>query len=567
MGRRWGWMAATCLMACASTAVAADQSTYGPGDPTAALPPASSTSSPLQIPIPAPEAPDQSETTLFTLTSVRFEGAIAVNPSALETTWRPLVGRPVSFVDLRRIGREAELIYAAAGYPFVAILLTPQEVLGGAVTFRVVEGHISDLSVLGLDPVARRQVTDAFQPLVGRTPLPMSAVEVAYETARQIPGLSLAGALRRGSEAGGMDLVIQARRKTWRAYANLNNSYSDAVGPWGALAGIDYNGTSRFGDRTSLQVYSTTDLGEQAVLKLNHSRVLNRYGTSVEIQAVRAWASPQAAVAPLDLATDVISASVLATQPLMVRGLFSLRGHAGLEGTNQETRVFSSIRLTNDHLRIATLGLDAQWRGERLQWLAGLEVRKGLDIAGASAPGDIDLSRFGADPQALVFRADLQGDLGLPLRFALNVRAIGQFADTSLTAPEEFSLGNLTIGRGYDPGSSFGDSALAAAIELRAPAFAVASGLTAQPFGFYDTARVWNHEFGAPDNRTVSSFGGGVRLEATGRFQLTLTYAAPQTAPLGFGEPTPGSRLLVNLTVGIPEVFRGLGRASDRGAN
>ena len=566
MIRRWSWIAATCLSLVAGAACAADQAPYGSGDPTAALPPPPTTSTPLQTPVTPPAASSQTEATLFVLAGVRFDGARAVSEAALREAWSPMLGRPVSLGDLRRIGRQAELIYAATGYPFVAVILTPQDVQGGQVTFRVVEGHISDLTVLGLDPIARRQVSGAFQPLVGVTPLAIADVESAYEMARSIPGLSLAGTLRRGSEPGGMDLVIQTRRRTWRAYANVNNFTAEPVGPWGVLLGVDYNGASQFGDRTSLQVYATADLGEQTLVKLDHVRTLNHVGTMLEVQAVRAWASPRAAVAPLDLATDVTALNVELTQPLYAHGPATLRGHIGLDSTNQETRVFSSIRLTRDDLRIAAVGLTGAWRGAGVQAVANLEYRQGLSFAGASRTGDPDLSRFDANPQAGVLRGDLTADLALPARFALNVRAQAQWSNASLAAPEEFTAGNLTIGRGYDPGAAFGDSALAAAVELRGPPLPVSTGLTAQPFVFHDAAEVWNHEPGAPDGRWIRSAGAGVRLEATGRFQLVVTYAAPLDPPLGFGEPRPSDRLLVNLTVGLPDAFRGFGHMLQRGA-
>src|SRR5690242_12166436 len=175
-----GLLVATAIL-WSGAAHAQNQPSYSSTDPTAVVPSTQPANPPLERqPPPSETVPTASDAPLFTLTKVRFLGAVAVPESRLEAAWRPYQGRPVSFDDLRRIGRAAELIYAQAGYPFVAILLVPQEVSNGTVEYRVVEGHISDLTVLGLDPIARRQATSAFQPLVGRTPLPLSDVEGAY---------------------------------------------------------------------------------------------------------------------------------------------------------------------------------------------------------------------------------------------------------------------------------------------------------------------------------------------------------------------------------------------------
>ncbi|HZZ36321.1 MAG TPA: POTRA domain-containing protein [Caulobacteraceae bacterium] len=500
------------------------------------------------------------------LKEASFVGASALTQAQLEAAWSSLRDKPVSLQDLRAIAARAEAIYAAAGYPFVAILVPPQEVVDGKVSFQVIEGRISDLTILGLDPVARRQVAAAFEPVVGRTPLPLSAVESAYERAQAVPGLAVAGAVRRGSQPGGMDLVIQAKRKTWRAYANVNNFYSEPVGPWGALVGVDYNGASRFGDRTSAQFYSTFDISEQQVLKLSHTRVLSADATSLNVEFLRAWARPRGTVSALDLATDVVFGRAEISQPLIRSQPLALTLTAGVELTDQETQAFSSTTLAHDHIRVAVGRLNGLWRTSWQTTSFSAEFRRGLNIWGASQSGDADLSRFGADPQATVLRGSIQTEARGPFGTAFGLTVLGQRSTSSLVTPEEFSVGNLTLGRGYDPGASFGDSALGASLEWRLKPFAVAKSLQAQPFVFYDRVRVWNEEAAAPNGRTLESAGGGVRLVIAEKARLDLTYAAPQDPPLGFGEKTPGARLLVNLTIGIPEAFQGLGHLFRHGA-
>ncbi|HEX3917230.1 MAG TPA: POTRA domain-containing protein, partial [Caulobacteraceae bacterium] len=152
-------------------------------------------SQPIAPPPAAAPARPEDQTPRFTLTAVTFEGVKAIPAERLAPAWAPFAGRPVSLADLGAIARAAEAIYARNGYPFVAVVLNPQAVAGGAVRYTVIEGHVSSLTVLGADPVARRQATAAFAPLVDMSPLPASAVEGAYEHARLIPGLAVAGAL------------------------------------------------------------------------------------------------------------------------------------------------------------------------------------------------------------------------------------------------------------------------------------------------------------------------------------------------------------------------------------
>ena len=112
----------------------------------------------------------------------------------------------MTLADLRAIGHRAEAIYAQAGYPFVAIVLRVQEVKDGIVNYDVVEGRISDLTVLGSNVAARRQATAALQPLVNRTPLSLGDVETAYQLAKQIPGIPRCSG------------TLQAWQRAWRVW-------------------------------------------------------------------------------------------------------------------------------------------------------------------------------------------------------------------------------------------------------------------------------------------------------------------------------------------------------------
>jgi hypothetical protein len=47
------------------------------------------------------------------------------------------------------------------------------------------------------------------------------------------------------------------------------------------------------------------------------------------------------------------------------------------------------------------------------------------------------------------------------------MRPLAQISDAPLLSYEQVSLGNYTVGRGFEPGIALGDSALGAAFELR----------------------------------------------------------------------------------------------------
>jgi hemolysin activation/secretion protein len=135
------------------------------------------------------------------------------------------------------------------------------------------------------------------------------------------------------------------------------------------------------------------------------------------------------------------------------------------------------------------------------------------------------------------------------IAFSLGMRA--QQASDPLMSFEEFSAGNYTIGRGYDPGTLLGDRGIGFQFELRVGSLAASKrdAVLFQPFAFLDFAKVWNEDRGnALDVRQdLSSVGGGFRARLGDKVQLEAALAVPlERAGLLTGKPDP--RLLVSLT-------------------
>ena len=117
-----------------------------------------------------------------------------------------------------------------------------------------------------------------------------------------------------------------------------------------------------------------------------------------------------------------------------------------------------------------------------------------------------------------------------------------------LLSIEEFSVGNLTIGRGYDPGVTSGDRALGLRIEPRLQ-LPLRGRVGAQLFGFHDRVRIWNlDDFATEDGRTLGSWGGGMRVSLPGRLLLEAMYARPMDRGLATDTRRAPDRFLLSLT-------------------
>jgi hemolysin activation/secretion protein len=125
---------------------------------------------------------------------------------------------------------------------------------------------------------------------------------------------------------------------------------------------------------------------------------------------------------------------------------------------------------------------------------------------------------------------------------------LGQYSSDPLLSYEQLGIGNLSIGRGYDPNSVPGDRGVAGSLELRyGPINFASAGIS--PFAFFDAARVSNL---GPSGYTltVKSVGGGLRASIVDRIGASLSFAhsLDGTYP---GAPRADDRLLFNLTTGF----------------
>jgi hemolysin activation/secretion protein len=518
-------------------------------------------SAPLTPPAAPPAASPEETEARFVLKGAVFEGGAAVSQARLKPAWTGFVGKPVSLSDLRTISRRAEAIYARAGFPFVAIRLRVQKVSGGVVHYQVIEGRVSDLTVLGADPIARQQATAMLAPIVNKAPLPIDDVETAYQLARAVPGLSVSGTLRQGGEPGGMDLVVAAQRaEPLTLYVNVNNLYADNVGPWGVLVGADYDGQLPYGDRLSLLVYDSAPDSRQTLVHGDYSVGIDPEGTRLEISGLWGRADPVTGGADsLTLATNIESERIEISQPILERRDMSAVVDVGLESNDQRTLLSPKVPLANDRLRDFTASLAGEQTGSFGRWDGSIELRRGLALLGATQPGDSNLSRPNGDPQATVIKASFEAETAVWRKLvSAAFRSDLQYAAEPLEAPDQYAFGNLAIGRGYQPGLALADSVIAASFEGRLGPFGmtkVVPGLQAQPFIFVDSGRLYDH--GAP-SYPLTSLGGGVRFQTAGKVELDLVYADPLDGPPLTRRPPP--MVLLNLTIGLNDIYSAIHR-------
>jgi len=505
----------------------------------------------------------------FTFRTAQFEGLQGLSPAELSSAYAPYVGKDEPIAVVCEIRDRAATILRDRGY-IAAVQVPEQQIENGIVRFRVLMAHLTQVRVRGNATGAERTIASYLNQLTKEPVFNRYEAERYLLLASDIPGYTVRLTLRPAGTAPG-DVIGDVTVQRQAAYADFNvqNGGSKQLGPWGGVARAQLYGLTGLGDRTSLAFFSTSDFHEQQTIQAGHDFRVGPEGLTFGGTFTYAWARPHV------VGSDILAKTLLGTleigYPFIRRQSATLRGSVGLDYINQDVKL-DHIDLTRDRLRVgfARLALDSSsssfsnpgyslaeppWRATAL-----VELRQGLNILGASrfcgsdgsncGPNHVPASQVEGRPTATVLRSTVYGELRpIPrLTFALGVLA--QYAWKPLLSFEEFSAGNYTVGRGYDPGALIGDRGWGTQAEVRFGSRVPASAErpAVEGYFFWDHARVHNLDrlLVLAGKEHLDSAGGGARVNWS-RFALDAAVAIPLTR-IGPDNRRPDPRFLVSLT-------------------
>ncbi len=525
-----------------------------------------------------PEAgpcPLEGSTLTVDIARVRFVSARGDPlPPALDAVLAPLAEVQAGTRPIREVceirDAAARALYAA-GY-VAAVQIPAQEVGDATLKLTVIAARIVETRITGYDGPLPASIAARVEAIRGIDPLNRIEVERLLLLANDVPGLTLTLTLQpAGRDPGDVIAIIAVQQRKALVLANYQNTGSRQLGPSLLSVRGEFYDLTGLADATFIGVSQSSQWDEVHVIQAGHSMGLGAGGTRIGIRASQAWSNPD--IDRLDLRSRSLIGGIDLSTPLLrqfvrtgsrVQDLNFYVG-AGAELINQRSIIRSGnadLPYSRDRLRVAyariggrVISRDA-FGMTRSDTDMLVELRKGMSILNATRRGvdgsGYQPSRLDGDPEAFVVRATFNQTLRPFARFdrlSFDLAAFGQWANRPLLNLEEFSVGNLTYGRGYDPGANAADRVAAIRIAPRIRLTGPASDIQVEATGFYDAVRIWNLDRGTSEtDRTLSSAGGGVRVTMADRFALELTYAKPLDRALTIDARRPSDRLLVSLT-------------------
>lgn len=485
----------------------------------------------LPIPKLAPQAaPSADPTPLFVLRRLSIVGANAVPHDRLEVAYQSYIGKKVSPADLVAIAAGISDIYRNAGFHLSRAIVPPQDIKGGSIQVRVIEGSITtvDLRGEGAEEFGVRHVLAA---VVAEQPSRLATLERSLLLVNGSPGVRIEDTTleETGDTSGQFRLTVFV--KTWHVYSSFgaDNLGASSVGPWQSYATAAFNSYLAPSDTLAVNLSTTPgDPRQLAFARLSYDTPISNDGVRVGASAIFSdvWPGDYRHAYGDNTITEAIQlrASVLPLQSQ--RSALTLT--AALDVSNvAETDMFGPIYTD----RIRTLTLTSDYRVQDI--LGGnnyltMAFRQGIDILGASSHSDDFVSHWGASPTFSALNAWFTRYQSLTDTWSIKVSAAGQAASGLLYLSQQFYLGGAAFGRGYGAAEASGDNGMAGSLELRFDQKVNSRFVTGyQLYGFVDSGVAWNRGYNYTDGTSLVSAGGGIRFFLTNNTRADLAVAVP----------------------------------------
>lgn len=467
---------------------------------------------------------------MFVLRSVALTGAQAIPAAALAPAHQAYLGKSVSQADLAAIAEAVTRQYRAAGYHLSRAIVPPQDIRGGVIQIKVIEGGITEVTVDG-DADGKFGVAAMLAPVVAARPSRQNVLERQLLLINARPGIRVADTALEEIGVGSGRFRLTVYVKTWQVYTSfgIDNLGSRAVGPWQSYATGAFNSYLLPGDSLVVNLSTTpADPRQLAFGRIGYDSPIGtddlRVGGSVLYSEVRPgdWRRDYSDVTKTE--SFELHASVA---PLQSQSQ-TLTLTAGAQITNiSERDIFGA--LYNDHLRTVSLTADYRLKDDfgGTNYLTAT-WRQGLDVLGASRLGDDSLSRLDGSGTFATVNVWFARYQSLTDAWSLKISAAGQYASTELLTSQQYYLGGAIFGRGYGSAEISGDNAMAGSLELRYDGklnLPFTSGY--QFYGFVDSGAVWNVGYSYRDGLSLTSAGGGVRLFFDGDLRADVGVGVP----------------------------------------
>jgi hemolysin activation/secretion protein len=461
---------------------------------------------------------------------IHLEGFTASEQGEIQQLAAEVIGRPVSLHSLERLNSKLEQSFRALGRPFVQVSFPEQEITSGVIALVICPARAGQVLVSGKPSFGAEFSAAAFRTRPGNE-ISGDVVLADLEWLNENPLRRASISYCDGTSPEVLDLTLRVRaKKSWRAYAGIDNQLSDNLGneriflgaQYGDLFGLDHRITAQYTSALEFKNLQGFSGIYEIPLPIRHLLEISAGYTQSESNSG----------GPIDQSGNFSRLAVGYRIPLPRWHSMSQEWRAGLEFRSND---YSFSDQSSSQVRFFQIGTG--WKGRRTdRWGmtrldASVLYSPGQGILGSD---DADFIALGADgAESWIGRLEFERTWKWGEIATLVGRGQAQWADSTLLSSDQISAGGVGRVRGFDETVGYASKGVVASIELQSRSLPILKSGDFQAISFIDGAVLNRDRRG--DAGQLASVGVGVRWRYEERLSAKLDLGVPVDHPDDLG--------------------------------
>jgi hemolysin activation/secretion protein len=492
--------------------------------------------------LPAAPVPPLAEGKRFILRRVSIAGNTVIPEESIRAVVAPYIGKSITIADLETIRRRFTRLYIDGGYINSGAVLPDQNVSNGVVTYRFVEGRVTDINVAGTDHFKPGYFSSRFA-RASAAPFNIENLQTEQQILLQDPlikrlNIELVPGLVPGEASLNANVQEASRYSLFAQVADdqsptVGEVRGQAQGTFANLFGVGDLLTANYGRSGSL---NDGFVGYSVPIAPDDTRLSLRYDKNGTVVVTPV-------LVPLDVSSAYSSVGLGLSRPFYRTAEQDVTLGVSLERRHEQTFLlgmpFDFVPGSKDgNTNVTALRLSQNYlyrtANRALAFRSTFSV--GLPVFGATITETSPTGRFFAWLGQAQYVQRIWHDIeGL-------VRGDLQLADAPLFQIEQFALGGIDTVRGYREYLTVTDDAILASAELHIPIGRLRlpylsrsdDGGIVQLVPFYDFGQGWNVGRPTPFPPNISGAGVGLRWLIGSGVTAELYYGkALRNVPIG----------------------------------
>ncbi|HTO49481.1 MAG TPA: ShlB/FhaC/HecB family hemolysin secretion/activation protein, partial [Burkholderiales bacterium] len=490
-------------------------------------------------PAPAPGAPALSRGARVLAKEFRFVGNTVVPTEELEAIAAPYVGRDLGNAELEELRVALTRRYIEAGYINSGAVIPDQDVSDGAITFRIVEGRLSEIVVGGENGFRPWYLQDRLA-LGAGPPLNVNDLQERMQLMLQDPQIAnMSAELAPGVERGDAVLRVDVTEaKRYSVGLKLSDNRSPVVGQNEIEGFLTARNVFGIGESFAFRAGATQGLDDYSAV---FAVPVSARGTLLTVR----WDHTnsrviEAPLSQLDIGANSTAWDVTLSHPLYERLSRVINASVTLAQRNtystflgQASPFIPGAPDGRTRISVVRFGLDGVERTQTDVIAGRVLLSLGVDALNSTIVDNPDLpdSRFTA------LLGQFQWVRLLSREAQLLFRADGQWSNNPLLGSEKYSIGGMDSVRSYRRDYAIRDKGWFSSLELRYQVASVPVRANPAPnegairlAAFVDYAQAWDVNGPGSKVTSIGGAGPGIRWEPAPGSELAFYWGIRLTS-------------------------------------